>query len=130
MTFDSPRFDNGASLYMILFFILCVPTFTLTVTALLMNKIPYRIKIIFIPFFGALIPIFFTLPFSVMFDMTSTTQILLPLREFFVFGPSATSILLITLLFHQSLSTRINTISLTSCLCLTVLVPLIYIRSL
>lgn len=76
----STRIDNGGSFYMLLFFIVFAPIFTMMVTALVLNNVDRKLKIILIPFFGALIPIFFTLPLCAMFDLTETTLLLLPLR--------------------------------------------------
>jgi hypothetical protein len=115
---------------MLLFFALLAPLFTLTLTALVMNNVDRKLKIILTPILGALIPVFFTLPFTVMFDLTGTTPLLLPLREFFVFGPAATSILIITLLFVQTFTDRLKSISIGSCLCLTLLVPILYLGQL
>lgn len=89
---QTTRIDNGGSFYLCLFLIIFQPIFTMAFTALLLNKIDTRLKMILIPFFGSLIPIFFTLPFSFLLDLKTTTQLMLPLRNYFIFGPSGISI--------------------------------------
>lgn len=89
-------FINPKGFYLSVFFVASVPAFILIGTALVLSKVKEKTKFILIPILGALIPMCFSMPMSVVIDDFKDVR---PLRRFFMLGPSCTTLYWITLIW-------------------------------
>jgi len=114
---------NEPAFFMNLFMSCFVPFFTLTGTGLIFSKVEERYKLILIPILGALIPLCFSMPFSLVVDSFKEMR---PLRKFFTLGPSLVAIYWVTLIWIKISKWRVSML-MNGYICLFFLVPLVYI---
>lgn len=120
---EMKNFLKPKAFYLSVFFIGSVPLFILIGTALVLSKVKEKTKFILIPMLGALIPMCFSMPLSLVIEEFKDIR---PLRKFFMLGPSCTTLYWITLIWikinHQKVSMIINSYT-----CLFFIIPIFYL---
>lgn len=106
--------------------IVFVPFFIITATAIIFATVDDKLKLILIPIFGAMIPLLFSVPLSLVIDFFVETR---PLRRFFALGPAGVCIWMITLIYIRVDRWKLSML-LNSYICLFFLIPFFYLMPL
>lgn len=106
--------------------VIAVPLFIIVGTGVIFSKVSEKLKLILIPIFGAMIPLLFSVPLSLVIDYFVETR---PLRIYFALGPAGVCIWMITHIYIGMERLRLSMI-LNSYICLFFLVPFLYVMPL
>jgi hypothetical protein len=105
------------------FYALLIPIFVIAGTVLIWSSVNDNKKMMLIPLFLAFIPLFLTMPLSLVLK---TDKLFAKMVNSLTFGPPAIAIYYSTLIWIKQ-SSKSSTLILNSFFCLFILIPLLFI---
>lgn len=120
---NQKNYENDKAFFLSLFMIVAVPAFVLLATGVIFSKVNDKLKLILIPIFGAMIPLLFSVPLSLVIDYFVETR---PLRSYFALGPAGVCIWMITMIYIGYHRWKVA-MFLNSYICLFFIIPFLYI---